>query len=199
MHLAHLSDSLYTAIGMARIAKLIPTIHDPLQSPVKGQLLGHMLPGLHLITLVSVLDEALCEYIEIHNLPWPSEKRRDLCNRLDVVSTFVPCLNTSRLHQIRKIRNSIAHSSCISRDQAITWTMLDEAIENIAEGFVAMRIIESSPSIIAFYERKPTVFPDELGPSGERMRHVHLVGAKVNGEVFLEYSSEIVYFPPKIS
>lgn len=75
--------------------------------------------------------------------------------------------------------------------------MLDEAIEDIAEGFVAMGIIESSPSIIAFYERNPTVFPDELGPSGERMRHAHLVGAKVNGEVFLEYSSEIVYFPPR--
>ncbi len=182
---------------MARIAKLIPTIHDPSQSPVKGQLLGLMLPGLHLINLVSVLDEALCEYIELHNLPWPSEKRQDLCNRLNFVSKFVPCLNISRLHQIRRTRNSIAHSGCISREQTITWTMLEEAIEDIAAGFVAMRIIESSPSIVPFYERKPTVFLGELGPSGERMRHVHVVGAKVNGETLLEYSSEIIYFPPE--
>lgn len=182
---------------MVRIAKLIPTVHDPSQSPVKDALLGLMLPSLHLLTLVSVLDDALCEYIEIKNIPWPSEKRRDLCNRLDVVANFLPGLNVDRLHQIRKMRNSIAHSGHTSRDQAITWTMLDDAIVEIAQSFIVMGYMESSPKIVAFYERNPTLFLDELGASGERMRHAHRIGAKVNDAVFLEYSSEIAYFPPK--
>ena len=195
--MSHLSSSLYKAIGLARIAKLIPTVHDPSESPVKGALLGLMLPSLHLLTLVSVLDEALCEYIEIKNIPWPSGKRWDLCNRLDVVSNFLPGLNADRLHQIRKVRNSIAHSGQTSRDQPITWTILDDAIVEIAQSFVVMGLIESSPKIVAFYERNPALFLDELGPSGERIRHTHRVGAKVNDEVFLEYSSEIAYFPPQ--
>ena len=62
-----------------------------------------------------------------------------------------------------------------------------------------MGLIESSPKIVAFYERNPALFLDELGPSGERIRHTHRVGAKVNDEVFLEYSSEIAYFPPQTS
>ena len=165
--MSHLSSSLYKAIGLARIAKLIPTVHDPSESHVKGALLGLMLPSLHLLTLVSVLDEALCEYIEIKNIPWPSGKRWDLCNRLDVVSNFLPGLNADRLHQIRKVRNSIAHSGQIGRNQAITWTILDDAIVEIAQSFVVMGLIESSPKIVAFYERNPALFLDELGPSDE--------------------------------
>jgi hypothetical protein len=95
------------------------------------------------------------------------------------------------------MRNSIAHSLGTTHDPTITWASLDDAITGIAEAFVAMGLIESTPEIVAFYERKPTLFLEKLGPNGERMRHTHHIGAKMNEAVFLEYSSEIAYFPPQ--
>lgn len=188
---------LYKAIGLARIAQIIPTIPDPASSPVKGALLGLMLPGVHFLNLVSVLDEALCDYLELKGIPWPPNTKPNLFNRINIVSKFVQELNAARLHQIREMRNSIAHSLDTSQDQAITWISLDEAIKVIAEAFLVMELIMSTPQIVAFYEREPTLFLDELGPNGERMRHKHRIGAKINDEVFLEYSNEISYFPPE--
>jgi hypothetical protein len=155
---------LYKAIEMARIAKLIPSIPDPSQSPVKGALLELMLPGLHLLTLVSVMDEALSDYIEDKGIPWPGKTKRDLFNRINVVSKFVPTLPTVRLHRIREMRNCIAHSLGAAQDQTVTWAWLDDAMTGIAEAFAAMELIESTPEIVAFYERKPTLFaPNPTG------------------------------------
>jgi len=64
-------NSLCRAIALGRITQIIPNIRDPLQSPVKDGLFGLMLPGLHLLTIVSVLDEALADYVEIQEVPWP--------------------------------------------------------------------------------------------------------------------------------
>jgi hypothetical protein len=57
-------------------------------------------------------------------------------------------------------------------------------------------IIGDTPQIGAIYERTPELFLNELGPSGERMRHKFIVGAKLNDEVCMEFSREISYFPP---
>jgi hypothetical protein len=56
-------------------------------------------------------------------------------------------------------------------------------------------LIGDTPQIVAFYERTPELFLSELGPSGERMRHKYIIGAKLNDEVFMEFSHEISYFP----
>ena len=143
------------------------------------------------------MDEALSDYIEDKGIPWPAKTKRDLFNRINVVSKFVPTLPTVRLHRIREMRNCIAHSLGAAQDQTVTWAWLDDAMTGIAEAFAAMELIESTPEIVAFYERKPTLFLDELGPSGERMRHAHHIGARMNDAILLEYSSEIAYFPPQ--
>lgn len=189
-------NALCRAIAFARITQIIPNITDPLQSPVKGALVGLMLPGLHLLTIVSVLDEALADYVEVKDVPWPPKTRKDLFNRIDVISKEVTGLDAARLHHIREMRNAVAHQSDASQSLAVNWESLEQAIATIVDTFVTLGMIEVAPCIVGFYERDPTLFLDEPGPNGERMRHRHRVGAKVNDRVFLEYSHEIAYFPP---
>jgi len=197
--MTQLAQSLFVTIGLARIARVIPNIADPTASPVKGALLELMLPGLHLLNAVAVLDEALADYVEVKSIPWPPKTKRDLFNRIDIVAKAVPDLDAQRLHQVRDLRNSIAHASDSQPSRpgrTLTWTALDDALVDIARVFVALGLIERIPSIVAFYERHPALFLDDLGPSGERMRHRHRVGAKIDDDVHIEFSHEIAYLPP---
>ena len=174
------AQTLFRAIGLARIARIIPNVPDPSPSPVKGALLELMLPGLHLLNVVSVLDDALSDYVEVNNIPWPANTNRNLFHRIDVVARTVPGIRSEHLHQIRELRNSVAHASETSPGQALTWAALDEALVEVAGAFIAMKLIDRVPQIVGFYERHPTLFVDDLGPEGERMRHRHRVGAKVD-------------------
>ena len=56
--------------------------------------------------------------------------------------------------------------------------------------------IREIPNIEAFFERTPELFPDELGPNGERVRHNFTVGAKLNDNVFISFSHDVAYYPP---
>lgn len=188
--------SLFTTIGLARIARVIPNIPDPTPSPVKGALLELLLPGLHLLNAVAILDEALSDHVEVTNIPWPPKTRRDLFNRLNVVAAAVPDLNAERLHSVRVLRNSVAHAGDPALQRTVSWAALDDALTEVAGAFVALGLIEHVPNIVAFYERHPTLFLDEVGPNGERMRHRHRVGAKADDDLLIEFGHEIAYFPP---
>jgi hypothetical protein len=194
--MTQLGQLLFATIGLARIARVIPSIPDPTASPVKGALLELMLPALHLLNAVAVLDEALSDYVEVRNIPWPPKTRRDLFNRKDVVAKALPGLDAQRLHRVRELRNSVAHASDSQICRALTWTALDDALVDVAGAFVALGLIERIPDIVAFYERHPTLFLDDLGPGGERMRHRHRVGAKIDDDLLMEFSYEIAYLPP---
>lgn len=189
------ANSLFRVIAFARIAAVIPNIPDPSASPVKGALMALMIPGVHLLGLVSVLDDALAEYIDLNNIPWPSKTKRDLFNRIELVSTVVSGVSRTDLQRVRGMRNAVAHPSDAS-NILVTWDALTEAIDIVLETFLALGLIGSVPSIVAFYERNPTLFLSNLGPNGERMRHSHRVGAKLDDENFLEYTYEVSYFPP---
>ena len=188
--------TLFKSIGISRISRIIPQIPDVTPSPVKGALLGTMLPSLHYLALVATLDEALSEYLEVNNIPWPNKTKRDLFNRINVVSSVVHNLVAVVIQKIRERRNSIAHEPDSIFSNPVTWGELDEAIEHICSAMKEMGLISVIPQIDAFYERIPELFPNELGPNGERMRHQYTIGAKLNNEVFLEFSHEISCFPP---
>lgn len=196
--MTQLTDSLFRTIAFARITEVIPSISDPSVSPVKGAFMALMLPSIHILNVVSVLDDALSEYIDLKNISWPSMTKRDLCNRIDVVSSVVPGINITGLHRVRKLRNAVAHPDGAAINQSVTWTALNEAFDIVLQTFLALGQIEATPNIVAFYEREPTLYLDALGPDGERMRQKHRIGAKLNDIVFLEYIHEINYFPPII-
>src|SRR5687768_5121667 len=95
-------QTLFKSIGVSRISRIIPQIPDVTPSPVKGALLGTMLPSLHYLAIVATLDEALVEYIEVNNIPWPNKTKRDLFNRIKVVSGVISRINAVVLQAIRE-------------------------------------------------------------------------------------------------
>jgi hypothetical protein len=175
---------------------MIPNIVDPLPSPVKGALLNASLPSVHLLAVVSVLDEALSEYIESAGLAWPPKMKRDLYNRINLAATAVPGINVDQLQEIRELRNSVAHPKPGESSPIVDWSRLDSAIDAIGGALVAMKHMGRIPDVRAGYQRTPTLYPKELGPNGERVRHRHRVFATRNGQEFLEFVSEIAYSPP---
>jgi hypothetical protein len=187
---------LFQGIGLSRISQVIPQIPDVSPSPVKGVLLGTMLPSLHYLAIVATLDEALTEYIEVNNVPWPNNTKRDLFNRINVVSRVVPTIDDIALQAIRKRRNRIAHEPDLILSDPVSWNELEEAIDHIYSSMRDLGLISEIPQIVAFYQRVPELFSNELGPQGERIRHQFTVGAKLNDDVFLEFSHDVLYFPP---
>ena len=191
-----MEDAYLRCVGLARIARMIPGIADPLPSPVKGALLNASLPAVHLLAVVALLDDALSDYIDANGIVWPPKTRRDLCNRINVVAAVVPNIIADRLHAARELRNSVAHPPSGEASTVVDWVCLDSVMETVGQALVAMGTMDSVPDVRAGYERTPTLFLKELGPNGELMRHKHRVFAARDGREFLEYVTEIAYSPP---
>lgn len=189
-------QTLVKTIGLSHISRIIPQIPDITPSPVKGALLGRMLPSLHYLAVVATLDEALADYVEVKNVPWPKKTKRDLFNLIRVVSAAVMGIDAVLLQEIRVRRNLIAHEPDSILSHPVTWEELDGAIGCVCRSMKELGIIGEIPQIEAFYERVPELFPDEPGPNGERIRHKFTVGATLNHEVYMRFTHEIAYFPP---
>lgn len=196
MRMNELQETLFRVIGIARVSKVIPQIPDVAPSPVKGKLIALLLPSLHLLTIVGLLDEALTEYIDVNEVSWPAKTKRDLFNRINVISNIVPELEPTHLHQLRERRNFVAHDPGAFISNPVSWAELDSAIDCVCKSLKALGVIHEIPEIVPFFERTPQLFPDELGPSGERVRHKHVVGAKCDDKIILEFEFEILYLPP---
>lgn len=188
--------NLVTAVGLARISQIIPQIPDGTPSPVKGALLRALLPSLHYLAIVGSLDETLAEYINVNSIPWPEKRKKDLFNRVDVVGDSVPGLDSAALHRIRERRNQIAHEPETIASAPVTWVELDSAIDLLLKTVQVLGLLHAVPDITAFHERQSEIFPTELGPNGERLVHKHVVGAKCDGVVIMEFAQDVAYFPP---
>lgn len=154
------------------------------------------MPSIHLVAIVSILDEALSNYISDKNIPWPEKTKQDLCNRINVVSEVIKELDPVPLHKIRELRNKSAHPKNIQDCQAVNWDSLNSAIDAVINAFLVIGQIDNVPKIEASYSREPIFYPEDLGPNGERMIHKHKIFAKLNNIGILEYAQEVSYFPP---
>ena len=187
---------MFQGIGLSRISQIIPQIPDVTPSPVKGVLLGTLLPALHYLPLVATFDEALAEYIDVNTIPWPNKTKKDLFNRINVVSGVVSTIDATALQAVRDRRNEIAHDPDLILSRPVSWDELEEATGCICRAMRELSLIGDIPQIYAFYERTPEFFVNDLGPHGERIRHEFTVGAKLNNQVFLKFSHGVSYFPP---
>lgn len=189
-------DMLLKAIGIGRMATLIPQIADPLASPAKGRILAILLPSLQLLALVGVLDDALEEYVNSTKLPWPAKRKRDLYNRIAVVAAHVPSVDEAALQELRKLRNAIAHTTDLGSELPISWQQVELAAAAIAAAFVGMGFLGEPPDVEAHYSRDVKTYLAELGPSGERLDYTHRLWAQVDGQVLVEYTDSDLRGPP---
>jgi len=189
-------NMLFQSIGLSRISRIIPQIPDITPSPIKGALINIMLPSFHYLEIVTVLDEALTEYIVSKNIHWPKNKKRDLFNRINLVSIILPIINADQLQSIRERRNAFAHEPRLVFTNPITWDEYNLAEECICKAMKEMNFIKDIPNISAFFQRNPALYLDELGPEGEVIRHEFIIGANLNETAFMEFKQGISYFPP---
>lgn len=155
-----------------------------------------MLPSFRYLDIVSVLDEALIEYIDFQKIPWPKKKKQDLYNRINVVSNYLSTLDAVQLQSIRERRNSVAHEPSLVLTNPITWDEYNLAVDCICFSMREMGFIKDIPNVTAFFQRNPTLFLEELGPDGEIIKHEFVVGAKLDEHVFMELKQAVSYFPP---
>lgn len=190
------AQHLCVTVAHAHLAQLIRVVQDPGTSPVKTAIMDQHLPALHLIAVVSAFDLGLEEFIDSKNVEWPGNKKRDLYNRIKILGECFPGLNTERLHRIRELRNKVAHIDQGLEQGFVTWSTLDEAIDHVFDAFLELGYICTKPVFEEKYERDHELFPDELGPSGERISHVHRFRVLLNGEPVLKTEIKCSYFPP---
>jgi hypothetical protein len=190
-----ISNTLLKTVGLSKISHDVLLMPGDSATPVKGQLLGMILPSQHFLAIVGLLDETLKEYIINKNVSWPKDKKQNLKNRIDVVSSIIPTLNLTQLQCIRLRRNEIAHEPNITLTNPITWDEYDQAVDNICSAVRDMGFISEIPNISSSWERTPTLYLDELGPEGERIRFNYLFRAKLDEEVFMEYRQTVLNFP----
>jgi hypothetical protein len=190
------AHSLVKAVGLARISKIVPQIPDGTPSPFKGALLGALLPSLHYLAIVGSLDETLTEFIKVKSIPWPKKMKEDLFHRIDVVAASSPGLDSATLHRLRERRNQIAHEPETIMSAPVTWVELDSAIDLILRTVQVLELVHDIPDVTAVYERKSEIFPNELGPNGERLRHKHSAEVRCDGVVIMEFAQDVSYLPP---
>ncbi|MBK6895481.1 MAG: hypothetical protein IPH06_02685 [Alphaproteobacteria bacterium] len=155
--------------------------------------MNKMLPAVHMIAVVSAFDHGLEEFINSNAIEWPRKLPRTLNNRIDVLAQSFDEKITARLHEVRKWRNKVGHIEAGKALEFITWDMLKEAIDHMFDAFLVLGYFSEKPVFEGKYQRIPELFLDAPGPSGERVRHMHLLQVLLNGEPFLETESNINY------
>lgn len=182
-------------ISLSRVSKGLPSISDPLLSHIKGKYTNTLLPALHFVAVVALMDEALGSMIDA-TIGWPKKSKRDLYNKIERVKVKFPCVKESELHKIRERRNELAHEPLKAIKRPVSWDELESAIDCIGNTLMLLGVISSIPQIEFFWKRDVQTYPDQLGPSGERLRYHYYVGVKVNGNETVIWEESVLCFPP---
>ena len=188
-------NTLLKIVGLSQMAYEVLRIPDNSAVPIKVRLLSMILTSQHYLAIVGVLDDTLEEYVSKNNVSWPKGKKHDLKNRIDVVSSLIKTLNSSQLHNIRIRRNEIAHEPNMILTNPITWDEYTQAVESVCLAIRDMGFITEMPNISSSWQRIPTLYPDEPGPDGERIRFDYSIVSKNHEQVIMEYQQTILHFP----
>ena len=110
--------------------------------------------------MVSIFDEALEFSIDKRNIQWPSNKKRDLCNKINVLGDSGILRDKDKCHSIRGKRNSLAHNP----GEFVQWSELDSHLDAIDLELRNLGLVGDRPKYAWF----ATVTPF-TGPSGQRL------------------------------
>jgi hypothetical protein len=139
----------------------------------RNPLIEHILPSVTLVKAVAVFDEAAEEYID-RNGGLPSGYRATLDGRLRFLADRSLVANGLQLHQVRALRNRVAHE----REAHATWQELESALGELESALIALNLVQPRPQLDYFGERSGITPSDQPGVLGTR---TFTFGVRENG------------------
>jgi len=137
-------------------------------------------PGVRYVKMVSLLDEALAQYISDNNLLIVSRYRNDLNGRIGTLESLGHLVNARELHRIRGQRNQLAHQSNFSTD----WDCLRDDTAIVHDELKHLGFVGDQPTVESFGERGSPSFDHAL-PGVSHLQD-YRIGAEINGQVVAE-------------
>lgn len=125
----------------------------------KNPVLEYLLPSLLYIKLVAILDEALAHFVAQAQLTMPRPYRKDLNGRIDFVCDCGFLGRPGLLHEIRDLRNSLAHETSGN----ISWASLESDLAIIQEELRLLGLVGERPEYRYFGERGQAQDSEEPG------------------------------------
>ncbi len=108
------------------------------------------------IRMVSLLDDALREYIDTASLPRPEKYRECLYWRIKVLGKNERLLDANQLHRIRERRNEIAHEAEAKTD----WQEVSSDLRVVHAELENLGLVGRMPRYEVFGERTPIASED---------------------------------------
>lgn len=78
-------ERLHREVLLATNYHMVPRRTEIQSNQIPNPVLDRLLPSVLFLRIVSIFDEALEFYIDDRNIQWPSNRKRDLCNRINVL------------------------------------------------------------------------------------------------------------------
>ncbi len=148
---------------------------------VRNPILERLLPSYSFMRLVSLLDEALADFIEEKSLPFPTKVKQDLYNRVEFLSWEGYLTNAKALHDLRERRKSLAHQS---DPEYVDWAYLNMALGTVEIALKHLGLVETRPVYEFFAERVEAPAPDDPKVA---FAFNHRVGLKKDGKVVIGF------------
>lgn len=126
---------------------------DQIPNPV----LDRLLPSMLFLRLVSIMDEALEFCIDERDIQWPSNKKWDLCNKIDVLGDSGILKDRGQCHRIRERRNQLAHEA----GKFVQWSELFSCLDAVELELKNLGLVGERPKYDWFATMTP--FTDTSG------------------------------------
>ena len=148
----------------------------------RNPLLDYLLPSLLYVKLVAILDEALVFYIKHADLTMPKKKyENSLYGRIEFLNDQGLIANYVSLHEIRGLRNSLAHEFSETTD----WAKLDTDLNTTENELQKLGFVGDRPQYEFFGERSAMQGGNEPGVA---FVQDYRFGIKCNNRVTMEFS-----------
>lgn len=104
-------ERLHQEALLATNYHMVPRRTEIQSNQIPNPVLDRLLPSVLFLRIVAIFDEALEFYIDDRNIQWPSNKKRDLYNRIIVLGDSGILKDRNECHRIRERRNELAHEA----------------------------------------------------------------------------------------
>lgn len=143
-------------------------------SSFRNPLLERLLPSLLFINALSLLDDAMKQYIDGLPGKLPKNYQGTLDGRISFLTDTTAVSNGSSLHTLRKARNEVAHT----RDRDISWSELARAIKEVEFALQTIGVVGPRPNLEYFGERSAAMSGTEPGVISVQ---IYKAGVRENG------------------